>query len=415
MAPLTHQQDACDGAAPLEPHDPGDEAALYQRRAMVLRVVAARLIGALDEDDVARRASKALQAFTPELPFLLHYHCESAGSDFRLLAAHGLKPGAFMAPTRHGAAHAPWPLQEAVSERRRIVVEVPSAWLDGQAIWPGGQAPGAVVVKPICMTMVEAVRAVVVIGVPCGMPLDEAHCLFHDDLCALIGEALLTAQARSEERRRIARDLHDTLGQHLAALQMALNTLKAQGVQGLGRIEAMAETVDRDLDRIILGLRPNTVGHEGLCKAIEAFIASWQRLFDRPVDMLLRLQTGELPGDVEAAVLSVIQEALTNVARHSHAEHVSIVVEQGQHELWCAIEDDGVGFDEEQSDDPAPARRHWGLVGMKERIEFLGGSLQIESGHNKGTTVLFRIPCSATQAERLQSDNAPGRSLREEM
>lgn len=203
---------------------------------------------------------------------------------------------------------------------------------------------------------------------------------------------------QDDERRRIARELHDSLGQLLSALLLSIAGLRQRlgdaAVAGhLGKLQQLLETADHELDRIVFTLRPTALEDSGLADAVAAYVGTWSGLCGQPVDLLVNgLQGQRLPARVEAAVFRVIQEALNNVAKHAQARNVSVVLERLGGELVASVEDDGAGFDTEQVAAADGSRPSWGLLGMRERVEALDGSFDIESRPGQGTTVLLRVP-----------------------
>jgi PAS domain S-box-containing protein len=202
---------------------------------------------------------------------------------------------------------------------------------------------------------------------------------------------------QDDERRRIARDLHDVLGQEIVALSLALDDAASALQQrpgstgaALQRARERLAAVDRELDGIVFQLRPTALEDMGLADAIAAHAAQWGRHAGVAVDIASHGPVQErLPPHVEAAVFRAVQEALTNVARHAQARGVALLVERTRGRLQVAVEDDGVGF---MPDATGAMRGQWGLLGMQERLAALGGEVQLESQPGRGTTVLMRVP-----------------------
>ena len=236
----------------------------------------------------------------------------------------------------------------------------------------------------------------------------ERHQLARHALEARVGEGALAlahattvqqellhrlSQSQEEERRRIARELHDSLGQYLTALKLALSALApAIGdarlrdlVQHLG---ALTTEVDRELDDIIAALRPVVLDELGLAGALPVIVADWSRQSGIAAEALL-VQVGDERFDEqsESTLYRVTQESLTNIVKHAHARNVAVTLTRQQDELQLTVEDDGVGFDVGQTNGG------WGLRGMAERARSAGGLLQLESTPQGGTTVLVRLPC----------------------
>jgi len=148
-----------------------------------------------------------------------------------------------------------------------------------------------------------------------------------------------------------------------------------------------AQTLD-EIHNISMRLRPRLLDDIGLSAALEKLVSEWQTRYQIPVDLLLQCGSERMPTEIETAIYRIVQESLTNIARHADARSVSVLVEIRNGNLLAVIEDDGRGFD--------PAGKtgdgHLGLVGMRERAELLDGKLTIESSPESGTSVYVEIP-----------------------
>ncbi|MCS7216810.1 MAG: sensor histidine kinase [Candidatus Bipolaricaulota bacterium] len=194
---------------------------------------------------------------------------------------------------------------------------------------------------------------------------------------ARLSAKLLTAQ--EEERRRIARRIHDEVGQVLAAARWALaagETKEAEKLLAQG-IEAL-----RDLAR---ELRPPLLDEAGLAPALRRLLANLEAT---GLTVHAELEEGRYPELVETAAFRVIQEALENVRRHAQARHVWVRLEEENGWLVGEVRDDGRGFD------PAQTPPGLGLSGMREWVELLGGTLALRARPGQGTHVTFRLPCA---------------------
>jgi signal transduction histidine kinase len=159
------------------------------------------------------------------------------------------------------------------------------------------------------------------------------------------------------------------------------------------RLQDLIQDLDRELDRIVFILRPTALEDCGLGEGVAAYAQSWSELTGVALDMELRGLDGDRLGPaVEAASFRVVQEALNNVAKYARASRVSLSLQRRRGLLVGSIEDDGVGFNAAEAMTPAAGRTNWGLLGMQERIEALGGSFAIDSQPGQGTTVLWRVP-----------------------
>lgn len=200
--------------------------------------------------------------------------------------------------------------------------------------------------------------------------------------------------AQEDERKRIARELHDETSQALAVLAMGLegaqDAIRAGKTPRLEEVKAVAVRTLEDVHRLILDLRPSVLDDLGLLSAIRWYAD--RQLASRGLSV--RCEFGELrrlPPEMETALFRICQEAMSNVARHAHASAALVQVGVEGGEVVIEIEDDGKGFD------PAGAarregRRPWGLMGIRERAEILGGTASIESAPGEGTHVEVRIP-----------------------
>jgi signal transduction histidine kinase len=200
--------------------------------------------------------------------------------------------------------------------------------------------------------------------------------------------------AQEDERKRIARELHDDTSQSLAVLVMALDgamtTLKAGGVPRLEEAKALAVRTIEEVHRMILDLRPSVLDDLGLLSAIRWYAE--RHLAPRGVSVRCEFEARDrrMPAAFETAVFRVCQEAMSNVARHAQAESVLIQVSESGGALHIEIEDDGRGFDPENVSQAH--RRPFGLMGIRERVEILGGSVRIDSAPGKGTRIHIDVP-----------------------
>jgi signal transduction histidine kinase len=218
--------------------------------------------------------------------------------------------------------------------------------------------------------------------------------------------------AQEEDRRRMARDLHDSLGQKLVAMSLCLAKLRDQPMEETARrqlddLASLLAASDRELDQIVFELRPIALQDFGLVEALGAHVNSWSAMSGTQVDIVANgLEGRTLPQHVEVAIFRVVQEALNNVAKHARARHVGITVQRGHDFVTASVEDDGVGFDVPDREPRNTLTPGWGLAGMRERIEALGGQFVLESTVGAGTTVLLRLPLTRS-ATLASSTGAP--------
>jgi signal transduction histidine kinase len=194
--------------------------------------------------------------------------------------------------------------------------------------------------------------------------------------------------AQEHERRRVARELHDDTSQSLAALVM-----KLRSKPGLGDEAALAVSTLDAVHRLIVDLRPSVLDDLGLRSAIDWYADRHLRAKGVGVRCEWSGLDRRLPPEHEAAIFRIVQEAITNVDKHARAENVLIQASVKDQTLSIDVEDDGLGFERELAK-PDPAGCGWGLLGMLERVEMLGGTLRIDSARGQGTHVALRVPLS---------------------
>jgi PAS domain S-box-containing protein len=223
----------------------------------------------------------------------------------------------------------------------------------------------------------------------------------HNRLEAAEREAEMMHQlvaTQEAERRRIARDLHDQIGQHITGMRLTLEDLVATSgenqalSQRLLKIKELALRVDRDISYLTWELRPTELEELGLRDALKSFVKEWSEHSDVEAhfDFVGDNEQTRLSPLVETNLYRITQEALNNVAKHSSATRVSILMHRQGNQIFIIIEDDGMGFDVSAPPDSADGHGN-GLKGMRERIEQLNGKLLIESTPEKGTSVVVTV------------------------
>jgi signal transduction histidine kinase len=206
--------------------------------------------------------------------------------------------------------------------------------------------------------------------------------------------SLKLVRAQEDERRRISRELHDEVGQMLTGLRFELGNLEAirggpdeQFREHMNEAKGLAEKTLRAVRNMAMGLRPSLLDDLGLGPALEWQIREFSRRTGIPVELIVEGATATLPDAHRTCVYRVIQEALTNCARHSQAKHIRVAVHAGEHSLSFTVQDDGVGFLRDQQFTPG-----LGLIGIGERVRELGGTVEIRSQPGKGTLLQAEIP-----------------------
>ena len=222
----------------------------------------------------------------------------------------------------------------------------------------------------------------------------------HKELRSVLARRL---SVREEERTMMAREIHDELGQVLAALKMDLSLLNnklndrnesASSIQFSSEIQSMSNLIDSALEamrRLITELRPEVLEHHGLKAAIEWQAQEFQSRTKIPVEIRSHLKTIEMSDRNSAtAVFRMFQEALSNIGRHAKASHVEATIQENREFFIMQVKDDGIGISESDLSKDSS----FGLIGLKERAFLLQGDVDIQGAPNQGTTVTVRLPVS---------------------
>jgi signal transduction histidine kinase len=197
--------------------------------------------------------------------------------------------------------------------------------------------------------------------------------------------------AQELERRRLARELHDETGQALTSILLGLRTVESakthDGVkEAAEELRELVLSTLHDVRSLAVELRPKALDDFGLEPALERLTTTFAEQTGISVDYHARLPE-RLPADIETALYRIVQEALTNIVKHAQATRVSIVVTRQRNSVKAVIEDDGVGFEEEEAHEDG-----LGLLGMRERLQLVGGRFAIESDAGSGTTIVAEVP-----------------------
>lgn len=202
-------------------------------------------------------------------------------------------------------------------------------------------------------------------------------------------------RAQEEERKRIARELHDSTSQSLTSLMIGLKALvstsdKEDMVRRAEELRSVAGDTLENVHSLALQLRPSVLDDLGLPEALRRHIADCRKRHQLDIDVAITgLDNCRLPQDIETALYRITQEALTNIVRHANAETASIFIERTDQKVRAIIDDDGAGFD---PGGVASNEGHLGLYGIRERAELLSGHLTIESEPGHGTSLYVEIP-----------------------
>jgi light-regulated signal transduction histidine kinase (bacteriophytochrome) len=207
-----------------------------------------------------------------------------------------------------------------------------------------------------------------------------------------------TVVDQENERQRIARELHDSLGQHLTIMQLDLDEIarrsgSAEEVRsGVSRLKELASSVGHEINRLAWEIRPTTLDDLGLQTAVQQFLEEWSERSGLKFDLHLMLDNRRLSPEVETTLYRVLQEAITNVVKHAEATKIGVILEATAREVRLIVEDNGKGFNWDGADDHISPTARLGLLGIRERLALIKGHLEIESGHGSGTTLIVHAP-----------------------
>ena len=220
-------------------------------------------------------------------------------------------------------------------------------------------------------------------------------------------QRIITAQ--EAERNRIARDLHDHLGQKVTGLRLMVGTLLERcGGYGkesgeLERLKNLAAQIDQDVGFLSWELRPTEVEVVGLPDAMNSFVREWSRQYNIKAQFHYNGAANDisppvLPREVETHLYRILQESLNNVLKYAEAANVNVVLRLRPHDVMLTVEDDGVGFDLAGAEAKRlEGRNGFGLVGMSERAELMQGKLNIDTAPGRGTTLVVSVPIHSTK------------------
>jgi signal transduction histidine kinase len=198
-------------------------------------------------------------------------------------------------------------------------------------------------------------------------------------------------RAQELERKRLARELHDETGQALTSILLGLKSLEqaVRTPEGLERVADVRELVVstlQDVRRLAVELRPAALDDFGLAPALQRLVDVHRQDADVHVDLEVTLGDERLPADVETTMYRIVQESLTNVAKHAGAARISVLVTRTNNAAVVVVEDDGKGFD------TSSPTEGLGLSGMRERVALAGGRFRVETANAGGTTIAVEIP-----------------------
>lgn len=206
--------------------------------------------------------------------------------------------------------------------------------------------------------------------------------------------------AQEAERKRISQELHDEMGQALTAMRINLTAMEKElpldlAVKIRDRLTETSWLLDQVLEQVrelSLDLRPSMLDDLGLGPTLRWYLNRFARRLDVEVEVETVGLEERLPAELETLLYRVVQEALTNVAKHANAHWVRLRIERGESIVTAALEDDGIGFDVLKSAGGDASHDGMGLLGMRERVALWGGRFHIESSAARGTRLTIEIP-----------------------
>jgi len=229
-----------------------------------------------------------------------------------------------------------------------------------------------------------------------------------DEASRLRASQIINAQ--EQERQRIARELHDETSQVLTSLLISLAVLEesvqtADARERIADTRALAHSTLRAIRNLSIDLRPSALDDLGLLPALRWYVKEYQKKCSIVVDFHATGFKERLPAEMETALYRIVQECLTNTAKHANARKVSIMLKEDTDRVCARIVDDGYGFDYEALLKTPGQERGLGLAGMHERAVLLDGTLDIQSVPGQGTTIQVGIPLSATGSSKPRASS----------
>ena len=246
----------------------------------------------------------------------------------------------------------------------------------------------------------EQLRLLVAIGDQIGVAVENARLLEElkakEQMRLHLLEKVITAQ--EDERKRVARELHDETGQSLTSLVVSLKALESMTNlpelrEKAAELRALGGAILRDVHDLAFQLRPSVLDHLGMVAAVQRLSEDYTQKVGLHIDLqVFGFEGRRLPPATETALYRLVQEGLTNVTKHAEAKNVSVILRHGGASVQAIIEDDGKGFNVAEVMGYAAKDKKLGLFGMEERAALVGGKLTIESTPGKGTTVFVEVP-----------------------
>jgi two-component system, NarL family, sensor histidine kinase DegS len=214
-------------------------------------------------------------------------------------------------------------------------------------------------------------------------------------------------KAQEEERKRVAREMHDGPAQAMANIVLRtefcekLMDVKPDKVkEELVELKELVKGTLQDIRKIIFDLRPMTIDDLGLAPTLKSYITAYKEKYDVPVEFSFFGKELRLKPVIEIALFRIVQEALTNIKKHANATKVNVKLEINDNMVIVVIRDNGKGFTIDEAS-LLEGKGHYGLMGMRERVELIGGSITFKSSLGKGTEIMTKVPTKEEGGDKL--------------
>lgn len=203
-------------------------------------------------------------------------------------------------------------------------------------------------------------------------------------------------KAQEEERKKIARELHDEVGQTLTAIKINLEILKRKlDPELLSHIDESISLIDKTIEQIrsiSLNLRPSLLDNLGLISALKWYVEKERKRSNLNFDYIFNFDQEKLDKDLAITIFRIVQESITNIIRHAKAKNVFLEIKEEEGRIRIIIKDDGVGFDTENIWKELKEGKALGILGIKERVDLFNGNLEIKSKEGEGTEIKIELP-----------------------
>ena len=413
------------------------------RRDAMLRDLSTAGTRAHSVEDACSDALEFVSQHSTDIPFALLYVRNPKQREACLVTTAALAAGTPASPhvlafdfARGGAG---WPVAAAIETNRTVIVDDLLTRFEPLPAGDWPMAPRCAAIVPLATRERDKPDCALILGVSARRELDTAYLDFIElvakhlvgvitagrqreeaERAAVNRAAAKVARTESrartrvlkarvdgvlEERTRLAREIHDTLLQHVTGIALQLRaalphiqTSPDDALTTLERVADLAENTSREARQVVWDMRPGALNEEEFVRAVE--ITAHRTLAAAPVALQFTAsgRPSQLDEEAQRVVLRIVQEAMANVVRHAAANAIRLTLSFGARRLRVAVTDDGRGFNVES--DFRSYAGHWGLVGMQERADQIGASLRVQSALHRGTTVTFDLRLSGPRAKQ---------------